>query len=296
MIKININNILYPSRLKNISNPPESIYAEGNLELLNSNSIAIIGSRQASENGKKLAKKFSNELSQIGITVVSGLARGIDTVVHSNSYNQEGKTIAVLGSGFNKIFPPENAILCKKILENNGLIISEYLPDEEKLSSRFRARNRIISGLSLGVLVIESKYKSGTSITANFAQKQNKPVFALPHEIDNPHGVGTNRLLKNGAILITDTLDILEKLQLLDLKDRYFNLNNTENSSNRIPVFANSIQSIIYKFISTSPISPNDLVKQTKLSINEILSSLFILEMDGYIKKVEGGYICTKIK
>ena len=301
--------------LKNISNPPNTLYLEGDIDLLCSNSIAIIGSRSASEKGKKLAQKFSSELSNIGITIISGLARGIDTVAHTYSYNKKGKTIAVLGSGFNKIYPPENKDLFKKIIENGGLVISEYSPDTDRSSPNFRARNRLISGLSLGVLVIEAKYKSGTSITAEHAQEQNKLVFALPHEIDDPHGIGTNRLLKNGAIPITNTSDILDKLKLSKYKEIYkdlnanknthntintLNTNDADNSINKVNAtnalnfnFSDKKQSKIFKLIKKTPVTPNDLARRTKLSINEIQSILFILEMDGYIKKVQGGYICT---
>ena len=215
MKKINIDDPFYPEKLKKIPKPPLCLYTEGNLDLLNTNSIAIIGSRVASENGKKFAKKFATELSQIGLTIISGLARGIDTVAHAGSYNQVGKTIAVLGCGFNKIYPPENLDLYKKILDNNGLVVSEYSPDTEAQSSNFINRNRIISGLALGILVVEAKSKSGTGKTAKIAKKQGKAVFALPHEIDDLHGVGTNRLIKNGAILTTETIDILNTLKLV---------------------------------------------------------------------------------
>ena len=226
MKKIFIDEKLYPKKLKEISAPPSVLYTEGNLELLKKYSIAIIGSRQASDNGKKLTEKFSSELSNCGITVISGLARGIDTIAHTYSYNQKGKTIAVLGSGFNKIFPPENIDLYKKILEEDGLIVSEYPPNTEADSLKFPERNRIISGLSNGIIVIEAKSRSGTSITAKFAKEQHKPVFVLPHEIDSPHGIGTNRLLKKGAIPITDTADVLDKLKLTEFKEIYKKIKN----------------------------------------------------------------------
>ncbi|MBR0427528.1 MAG: DNA-processing protein DprA [Clostridia bacterium] len=306
MKKITINQRIYPNILKKIKNPPSVLYTEGNLDLLKSSSIAIIGSRQASEKGKKFAKRFSTELSSTGITIVSGLARGIDTVAHTYSYNQKGKTIAVLGSGFNKIFPPENIDLYKKILDNGGLVISEYSPDTEPSSAYFPVRNRIISGLSLGVLVIEAKYRSGTNKTAEFATKQHKPVFVLPHSIDDPHGIGTNRLLKKGAIPITDSSDIFEKLKLLEFKEIYENLKVNKNTDSKIEIdtidainsfkakqnFSDPKQSKIFKIIKEKPITPNDLARKTKFSINEIQSILFILEMDGSIKKVQGGYIC----
>lgn len=304
---INFNDDLFPEKLKNIPNPPKVLYTEGNYKLLESKSIAIIGSRNASENGKDFTKYFSTEISSLGLTIVSGLARGIDTVAHTYSYNQKGKTIAVLGGGFNNIFPPENIGLFKEILENDGLIVSEYPPNTEISSSNFRARNRLISGLSLGVLVIEAKFKSGTSLTAKHAHKQHKPVFVLPHEIDNPHGIGTNRLLKNGAILVTDTSDILTKLKLSKYIEIYENQkkNNistildktTEENEVDKPTFpplgfSDPKQAKIFKLITKKPTIPNDLARKTGYSINEVQSILFILEIDGYIKKVPGGYIC----
>ena len=292
MKKITINDKLYPKKLKEISNPPSALYVEGNIELLNSCSIAIIGSRQASDNGKKLAKKFSLELSNCGVTIVSGLARGIDTIAHTYSYNQKGKTIAVLGCGFNKIFPAENNNLYKKILEEDGLIVSEYPPDTEADSLKFPERNRIISGLSIGIIVIEAKSRSGTSITAKFAKEQHKPVFVLPHEIDSPHGIGTNRLLKKGAIPITDTTDVLNKLKLTEFKEIYKKNRKSNILNKRKHNFSDIKQTSIFNLINQKPISANDLSRKSGYSVSEVLSTLFILEMDGCIKKVQGGYIC----
>lgn len=221
MKKITLNDTLYPEKLKTIPNPPINIYVEGNTDLLDSKSIAIIGSRIASENGKLLAKKFATELSQSGITIVSGLAAGIDSIAHSFSYNQKGKTIAVLGCGLNKIYPKENIPLYEDILNNNGLIISEYPPDTEAKSEYFGNRNRIISALSSGILVIEAHYRSGTSLTVKHAKQQKRPIFTIPHELWDPNGIGTNRLIKNGAILITDTSELLDHLGLREFEDNY---------------------------------------------------------------------------
>lgn len=286
---ININDEIYPNKLKNIPDAPLKLYVEGNLKLLNSTSIAIIGSRNASENGKTLAKKFSYELSRIGITVISGLARGIDTVAHTNSYSEAGKTIAILGCGFNNIFPPENSILFRKIIENDGLVISEYSPDTIISQNNFRDRNRIISGLSTAILVIEAKQKSGTGVTFNHAIKQHRPVFALPHDINDSHGIGTNRMLKKGAHLVTNTSDILDKLNLSDYKEVYNNINFSEKT-NLKPSDLKQLN--ILNHISQVPISSNDLARESGYSVNYVLSTLFILEMNGYIKKVPGGYVC----
>lgn len=301
MKQISINDKLYPQQLKNIENAPHSLYLEGNIALLKSKSIAIIGSRNCSENGKKIASKFSTELSQTGITIISGLAKGIDTIAHYYSYNKPGHTIAVLGNGFNEIFPKENLNLYQKILENNGLIISEYPPHEKPQSKYFLERNRIVSGLSLGVLVIEAAYRSGTSVTAKLAQKQNRPVFAIPHEIWDSHGIGTNKLIKNGANLVTDVDDIFNILKLSSYKKIYHNtlksntLNLKENTQilTDKKILLDEKCSNIYQFINTIPISANILVHKSNYSINTVMSALFILELNGYIKKISGGYICT---
>lgn len=305
---ININDkAVYPKLLTKLPDAPSLIYAEGNLELLNSISIAIVGSRRASEKGIELAQKFASELSSVGITIVSGLARGIDTAAHTYSYNKKGKTIAVLGTGLNEIYPPENKDLSKKIISNGGLVISELDPKTNKKSSKFKERNRIISGLSLGVLIIEAKYKSGTGITARYAARQHKPIFVLPHEIDNPHGAGTNRLLKNGAIPVTDTIDILNKLKLSEYKKIYENQKTNKNIDSKMKIntldtlnsyktetnFQDSKYTKIFNLIKKTPMTPNDLTRKTKFSINEIQSILFFLEINGYIKKSAGGYICT---
>lgn len=226
-----------------------------------------------------------------------------------------------------------------KILQNDGLIISEYPPDEKTKSQHFLDRNRIVSGLSLGVLVIEAAYRSGTSVTANLAKEQNKKVFALPHEIWDSHGVGTNKLIKNGAILVTCIDDILDILKLEEFKAEHEsikesiaclntntkNVNSRSNKSNNLPTaitedFENNISNNptsshsyfnnstntsktkktlensefenIYTFINYSPVSVNELTKKTNLPVNTIMQGLFMLELDGYIKKISGGYIC----
>lgn len=180
---IDIDNDLYPDSLKNIENSPKKIFFKGNINLLNSLCFSVIGSRDLSDYGKKIEKRFVKVLSQYGITIVSGMALGADGVAHKETLDNNGKTIAVLGSGFNHIFPKENIDLYNKIIDNDGLVITEYEDNIEPLSKNFPERNRIVSGLSKGVLVIEAKYRSGTSITVNYAKMQGKKVFALPRKI-----------------------------------------------------------------------------------------------------------------
>ena len=291
-------------------------------------------------------KIFLRTISIAVLPLLVGQQNGIDTTAHLYSYNQLGKTIAVLGNGFNHIFPSENKELYKKILDFGGLVISEYPPNTKCQSKYFLERNRIVSGLSLGILVIEALYRSGTSVTAKLAISQNRKVFALPHEIWNSHGTGTNRLIKNGAILVDCSEDILQEfkslrnfskklkdIQELDLNSldvdyeifesskKSFKSSNTNfhvdmslgsqvqvhssippniHSSNDLKSLStrnkkelkNSKLAYIYDLISVEPISINELCKKTSRPISQISNDLFLLELEGYIKKVAGGYIC----
>ena len=264
----------YPEKLLKIKNPPQKIYIEGNENLLNKEIIAIVGSRMATEYGKKCAKLFASELSKQGFTIISGLAVGIDTIAHIYSMEEVGKTIAVLGSGFNNIYPEENYYLYKKILENNGCIITEYSPETQKSKENFPKRNRIISGLSVGVLLVEAKYGSGGAITAKHALKQGKNLFCIPNRIDEKTGYNTNLLIKQGANLVTCPQDII---------DVY--MENIEQNQQQ-----NTIKyQEIYKYIGELPISMNELIKLTKKPITEISEALCILEIEGLIKNFPGN-------
>lgn len=208
---INISDDNYPAKLKNIYAPPITIFAKGDISLLNSKSIAIVGSREPSKYGIYVAEKFSKELSKEGITIVSGLARGIDTFAHVGALSSFGKTIAVLGSGIDVVYPKENAKYYREISEK-GLIISEYIVGTAPESKNFPQRNRIISGLSDGVLVVEARKNSGTMITTDFALEQGKELYVIPGNITSNLSVGTNNLIKEGAKLVTDVYEILEDL------------------------------------------------------------------------------------
>lgn len=208
---INISDDNYPAKLKNIYAPPITIFAKGDISLLNSKSIAIVGSREPSKYGIYVAEKFSKELSKEGITIVSGLARGIDTFAHVGALSSFGKTIAVLGSGIDIVYPKENAKYYREISEK-GLIISEYIVGTAPESKNFPQRNRIISGLSDGVLVVEASKNSGTMITTDFALEQGKELYVIPGNITSNLSAGTNNLIKEGAKLITDVYEILEDL------------------------------------------------------------------------------------
>ena len=211
VIKVDINSKLYPERLRNISSPPKQLYCLGNLELLNyKNNIAIIGSRNCSFYGERAAKDFSFNLAKNNVCIVSGLAKGIDSFAHIGTLNAKGKTIAVLGSGLDNIYPKENEKLFQDIIKNDGLVITEYPLGTIALKQNFPARNRIISGLSDAVLVIEARKNSGTNITVDFALEQGKDVFVVPGNIYSKTSDGTNYLITEGAIPVLSYKDILK--------------------------------------------------------------------------------------
>lgn len=294
IIKITIEDERYPDKLRKIKNPPKQLYLKGNIELLNQNIISIIGSRSCTENGKKLAKKFASELSNQGFIIASGMAKGIDTYAHIATIEANGKTIAVLGNGLNHIFPKENKKLYYEILENDGLIISEYPPDTEPSSNLFLERNRIVSGISLGILVVEAAFRSGTSVTAKLAKEQGKKVFVLPHEIGDNHGVGTNRLIRQGANLVTSTKEIIGEFKFLEYKKMETTENIEEQGKNRNnKKIANKEYQKIYELIQRGERNINEICKKSSKDIKEINNILFMLEVEGYIIKTAGGYICV---
>lgn len=279
--EIEITSDAYPNRLRDIPNPPNKLYVLGNEKLLKSNGIAIIGSRAYSEYGKKYAIKFAKELAGQELTIISGMALGIDTFAHEGALKANGKTIAVLGCGFNNIFPEENEGLMEEILQADGAVISEYMPDIKPESGRFVERNRIVSGLSMGVLVIEAVHRSGTSITAGMAKEQGKTVFCLPRNLGETKGVGTNRLIKEGAKLVTNSDDILEYFQIPKV--------NGVNIIKKIKV-PKEYQTI-YEAIEEQPTHIDIICKKLQTNMSEINSALMLMEIEGYIKSLPGNFV-----
>ena len=273
---------MYPEKLREIEKPPKILYALGNVELLKERNIAIVGSRCATEYGILQAEKFAKELCLNGLNIVSGLAKGIDTIAHQCTIQQNKKTIAVLGSGFYNIYPKENEKLFCEILEKNGLIISEYEPNEGVKSSNFPERNRIISGISMGVLVVEAAYRSGTSITANYAKKQGKKLYAIPSNIGNNKGVGTARLISKGAKIVINPKQILE-----DLKIEYkeFKKEKTKNRTVKIPEKFKKI----YTSLENKEMTSDEISIKLNIPIYEINVQLILMELEGYIIKKENG-------
>lgn len=266
---INIKDKNYPEILKKIKNPPENLFFIGSLPRTDEKSFAIVGTRMYSSYGKQIATEIAGDLSEAGLTIVSGLAPGIDTFSHQAVVERKKRTIAVLGTGLDKesIYPQSNLRLAEKILETGGCLISEYPPGTRGTNFTFPQRNRIISGLSLGVLVIEAKIKSGSLITADWAQKQKRKIFAVPGQIHSSNSKGPNYLIKNGATLVENANDILKELNL-PLKSMNASVNGENEEEN-----------IILNMLKEESLHIDKIIEKTKLPASKIASTLAILEI-----------------
>lgn len=265
-----------------IKNYPKKLYVEGNEKILNNDSIAIVGSRKCTQYGWKQAINFGKELSENQICVISGMAIGIDKAAHIGAKSNVGKTIAVLGGGFNNIYPEENKQLYFEIIENGGCIITEYPPEEEAKSANFPKRNRIISGIALGTLVIEAAQKSGSLITARYTKEQNKPVFCLPSNIGGNKSIGTNNLIKEGAILTTNIEDIFRALKIERRVEK-------SKDSNIKEAEVDKEYESVYNVLENMPITVDKIVMKSRKTIGEVNHILTMLEIEGKIKSYPGN-------
>lgn len=283
-MEISIENSNYPELLRKIKNPPKQLYLKGNIDLLNTVGIAIIGSRKCTSYGEKMAKKFSRELSLQGFTIISGMADGVDSFAHIGSLETTGNTIAVLPSGLKNIYPSENIGLYKNILKNNGLVLTEYKENIKESSKRFLERNRIVSGLAIGTLVIEGGYRSGTSVTANLTKEQGKKVFCIPSSLDSLKGITPNKLIKEGAFLVTDINDILKEYPHLRLKKKCVKeITLTDD-------FISDEYKMVYDVLDVKKvIHVNDIAKMLELSMSEVNYKLMMLELDDKIVSLPGN-------
>lgn len=273
----------YPKLLAQIADPPKQLYCRGNLELLNNECIAVVGTRKLTSYGREAAHKITTGLVQTGFTIVSGLAMGIDAVAHQATLDAGGKTIAVLGGGVSdqKIGPKVNLSLAQKILKNNGLLVSEYSDEEEIFAPNFAVRDRIISGLSRGVLVIEAAEGSGALITASCALDQNRDVFAIPGSIFSSKSFGPNTLIKNGAKLVSTVQDITDEYG--------YNLNIFAKNGNTAPAKNPIEQSIIAILEERGEATADEIINESGIGISQVLSSLSLLEVRGILKNVGSG-------
>jgi DNA processing protein len=279
-LKVKITTILdlnYPKLLAEIYSPPPLLYHLGNLDLNNDFLLAVVGTRKISNYGKQVTQHLVNELSAAGLTIVSGLALGIDACAHQAAINSGGKTVAVLGSGIDQVYPASNRKLAQKILDTGGSIISEFPLAMPPYKSNFPQRNRIISGLSLGTLVTEGGEKSGALITAKYALEQNREVFTVPGSIYNPGSVGPNGLIKRGAHPVTETNNILEALNLEKA---------SEFKASRKVIPETETEKIILEILDYQACPIDKIVQQTNLGVNEVNSTLAMLEMKGLVKNL----------
>jgi len=282
---LTIDDFQYPSLLKEIYDPPILIYYKGNINWKESIFFGVVGTIKLTSYGKRAIEEIVSGLTQKGLVIVSGMARGGDTVAHKVAINNGGNTVAVLGSGLNHIYPPENKKLSQQITEH-GALISEFPPSTEPRRQHFPMRNRIISGLSLGLLVVEASEKSGTLITANCALEQNREVFALPGSIFNPYSRGPAKLIKMGAKLVSDIEDILEELQvdsLLKSKEAEAILPDSKEEERILSV----LNLRDYVMI-------DELIRQFKITSSEVMAILTMMEMKGKIQNLGKGKYSRK--
>jgi len=277
----------YPALLSEIYQPPPLLYLKGSFENSDRIALSIVGARKATDYGKQAAADLALVLAAAGVTIVSGLALGIDTIAHTSALRAGGRTIGVLAGGIDRgtIYPPENKDLVEKIADGRGAVISEYAPYQLPLKQNFPARNRIIAGLSLGTLVVEAKENSGALITANCALEQGREVFAVPGSIYNKNSVGANNLIKMGAKLVMETNDILEELGLAPLKNKI-----APETGGAVSVTPKTPEeAAILKLLSAEPIHINDLIKQTGFSPSVVNSTLILMELEGKVRNVGGS-------
>jgi len=271
----------YPSILRSIFNPPPFLFYRGTLLKDDfRRTLAIVGTRKASNYGKLMTRKIGEKLTSAGFTIVSGLAFGIDTIAHLSALDCGGRTIAILGTGCEQIYPPGNRELADRIIEN-GVLISEFIPGRKAERWNFPTRNRVISGISLGSLIIEGTKRSGALLTAKFALDQNRDVFALPGDIDKPQAEGPNYLIKLGAKIVTCANDILEEYDLI-----------LENAEKPFPKLTSNEEKIYQILLQNKPeVEFDSLMIKTGYSVGELSTVLLSLELKNVVKKMPGNKI-----
>jgi len=289
IISLNRNDINYPRLLKEIPNPPQSLYLIGVLPNDDVPKIAIVGTRKATAEGKKLAKEIAKKLAENGIIIVSGLAMGIDTAAHEGAIAGQGKTIAVLANGLDSIYPSQNENLAKKILESGGALISEYPAGTPSFPNQFLERNRIISGLSVATVIIEAPERSGSLATANWAGQQGREVFVFPGPVNHPNYRGSHKLIRDGARLAASVEDILEDLsEIFNFQFSIFN----QAPKLKLDKIKDKNQLLIFETIQEAgrPLNIDKIIELTKLEPQVVNQIVAILIINGLIKETEKGY------
>lgn len=270
----------YPEQLKNIFDPPPVLYTRGDRSSLQNASVALVGSRRATAYGLKVAENLARELAAAGVNVVSGMARGIDTAAHRGAVKGDGKTVAVLGCGLDVVYPRENAGLAEEIA-SRGAVISEFPPGSKPEAWHFPVRNRLISGLSKMVVVVEATEKSGALITANVALEQGRDVMAVPGQITAPNSRGANSLIKQGAGVVLSAADITAELGMGILFTP-----RAVDETNHLQM--NEDETLLTRLIEYEPVSVEMLVQKTGLPAGQVLTALMYLEIKGLVRQMPG--------
>jgi DNA processing protein len=298
---ITIEDERYPTVLKKIYDPPPILYVKGSITKADNLAIAIVGARRCSHYGLEQAGRFAHLLASAGFTIVSGMARGIDSAAHSGALSAAGRTIAVQGCGLAKIFPPENKQLFEKISQN-GACISELPMEYEPLAENFPPRNRIIAGLSLATIVVEAMPRSGALITARSALENSREVLAVPGRIDSPLSKGPHSLIKQGAKLVESVEDVIETLEFLQ-KDFAEHLTETAKEAIQkaeMPLFDKSQLNLtdaekkIFDCLDAEPVHTEQIISCTGLAAGKVNAGLVSLRLKGIVKQLPGNYFCRK--
>jgi DNA processing protein len=266
---------VYPRRLKEIDQPPPTLYVRGELSLEDEWAIAVVGTRRMTVYGRQVAEELSSFLASNHVTVVSGLARGVDAVAHQAALHADGRTIAVLGSGVDYIYPPEHRKLAEEIC-GHGALISEYIPGTQPESNNFPPRNRIISGLSMATVVIEAGETSGALITATFAVEQGREVFAVPGSILAPQSKGTNRLIREGARPMLNVEEVLEVLNLEQVQ---------EYRQARLALPADEVEAKLLAVLQDEPLHVDEIQYRTGLPVDKVSAALVMMELKGMVRQ-----------
>lgn len=281
----------YPERLKQISAAPPLLFVQGNMDLLSSAQLAIVGSRHPTPIGTDNAYQFAKLLATQGLTITSGLARGIDTASHEGALQTRGQTIAVMGTGPDIVYPKSNQALARKILEN-GCIVTEFPTGVAPVATHFPRRNRIISGLSIGVLVVEAAYASGSLITAKYALEQNREVFAIPGSIQNPLSRGCHALIKQGATLVETGQDIIDQMHFIKTANHIHQQPSSDNIAEAKSVQNSALHTthplLTHIGFDTTPVDV--IIGLSGLTAEKVSAILLMLELESHIASVPGGY------
>ncbi|MFA5189534.1 MAG: DNA-processing protein DprA [Verrucomicrobiia bacterium] len=274
----------YPANLRQIYDPPLALYMKGSLEPRDKHAIAIVGSRQTTYYGLESARKFGYQIAYAGMTVVSGMARGIDTAAHQGALAANGRTLAVLGTGLDIVYPPENGVLYEKIASGGGAVLTQFPFGVRPDAQHFPLRNRIVSGLSLGILVVEAGNGSGALITANMALDQGRQVFAVPGRIDSPQSKGCHRLIKGGAKLVEDVEDVLSEFE-----DLFPKVSRPDMPAADAPALELSeAEQKVFDAVGNDETDLDQVIRQSRLTSAEVFATLLQLEMRRRVRQLPG--------